>query len=293
VLANSIETLGSTVMGILSLIHPLPWPGTFIPVLPLRLVTALEAPFAYLMGFNSRYADLLYNDGIDRYFVLNTDAKYAASVGMEDYPLSIMQLLDKTVEKVKSVLTAYHPIFPFVIIRKKIRKFIIRFLAISFGSDYHDYRVLCSEYSKRKDLQSEEFPVLLCQTQFVSEFMEGLDGDPSDDVIEAFWPKSGVVGGRKRGRKSVKSTFSGHIGKPGTLKQAPLKSLGSVKDAFKLIFPEEGDIESIREDEKSDVPVLPVVPKFSASLEFSESEASKSSSERSSEQTSEELPESS
>jgi hypothetical protein len=47
---------------ITSLIYPLKWAGVFIPILPARLIQALEAPCPYIVGIERRYENLEFPD---------------------------------------------------------------------------------------------------------------------------------------------------------------------------------------------------------------------------------------
>ncbi|KAH0250981.1 DENN-domain-containing protein, partial [Aureobasidium melanogenum] len=47
---------------ITSLLYPLKWAGVFIPVLPARLIQALEAPCPYIVGVERRYENLEFPD---------------------------------------------------------------------------------------------------------------------------------------------------------------------------------------------------------------------------------------
>jgi hypothetical protein len=63
-----------------ALIYPLKWSGVFIPVLPSRLVQALEAPCPYIVGVERRYENLILPD--DDYVFVDLDENLIESTAM-------------------------------------------------------------------------------------------------------------------------------------------------------------------------------------------------------------------
>ena len=57
--------------GLVSLLYPLKWASIFIPVLPARLLSALDAPCPYIVGVERRYDDLTLPD--DDYVLVDLD----------------------------------------------------------------------------------------------------------------------------------------------------------------------------------------------------------------------------
>jgi hypothetical protein len=63
-----------------ALIYPLKWSGVFIPVLPSRLVQALEAPCPYIVGVERRYENLVLPD--DDYVLVDLDENLIESTAL-------------------------------------------------------------------------------------------------------------------------------------------------------------------------------------------------------------------
>lgn len=60
-----------------SLLYPMKWSGVFIPILPARLITALEAPCPYIVGVERRYDQLELPD--DDFVLVDLDANTVES----------------------------------------------------------------------------------------------------------------------------------------------------------------------------------------------------------------------
>lgn len=67
-LSADVEILSKISLAALALIYPMPYPGTFIPLIPFRHLTAMEAPFAYIIGLHSSLSTKLLDGSIEEYF---------------------------------------------------------------------------------------------------------------------------------------------------------------------------------------------------------------------------------
>jgi len=189
-LSNNIEQLGNAVFALLGLIHPLQWPGSFIPLLPTAIATALQAPFAYIIGVHSSMASDLLNEEVDRYFVINLEAHYASIVGMVDFPPEILDVINVYSDKIRDKITQFKPLFPKHSIQKKIRKFILSVISTAYDHcSYTTPSTLYNEFIIRRDSVGDDFASILSQTQFIDQFMRQVTEEVVEDVLKAFWPK--------------------------------------------------------------------------------------------------------
>jgi hypothetical protein len=69
---------------LISMIYPLKWSAVFIPVLPSRLIQALEAPCPYIVGVERRYENLVFPD--DDYVLVDLDCNLIESTAL---PISL------------------------------------------------------------------------------------------------------------------------------------------------------------------------------------------------------------
>ncbi|OHT11133.1 hypothetical protein TRFO_04097 [Tritrichomonas foetus] len=191
VVSSDLSKIGETIFALLALVYPLPWPGTFIPILPSAITATLEAPFAYIIGIHSSEAEILLS--LDRYFVVNIDAHYATSVGMDDFPPNIMNLITTKSEKIKNLLNQYSPLFPFARFQKKIRSFIRDFFGVAFDVNSDIMANVVSSYNLWKSDPSDNFSAILSQSQLFDNLITLIDYEPNEQVIHAFWPNEQIV----------------------------------------------------------------------------------------------------
>lgn len=187
VISSNLSDISEAVFSLISLIYPLKWPGTFIPILPSSILTMLDAPFAYLIGIHSSTADTLLS--IDRYFLVNIDFHYCASVGMEDFPPEVLKYINEQSDKLKKIIYRYSPIFPFIQIQKQIRLFIRGLFGVAYSLDKtDDFQKISKEFNQWKSVPSEEFKAIFSQTQFTNCFINEINYEHNKDVFQAYWP---------------------------------------------------------------------------------------------------------
>lgn len=78
-LSSHTAMLHLATAAITSLLYPMKWAGVFIPVLPSRLIQALEAPCPYIIGVERRYETLEFPD--DDFVLVDLDADVIESTG--------------------------------------------------------------------------------------------------------------------------------------------------------------------------------------------------------------------
>jgi hypothetical protein len=187
-LGTTPELLGLTAFGILGLIWPLSWPGTFIPLLPKKLETVLEMPFGSIIGVHSTLCPKLANDNFGAYFVLNADTHDGSSVVVDDFPDEIIEQMDIVAEEIKELIRVFKPLFPGTEIQKKIKEFICRALGRVYNTDWKSPWPLYDVFRVKRQSIDEDIAGVISQTQFVDTmFREALE-DENYEIIEALWP---------------------------------------------------------------------------------------------------------
>ncbi|EAY22351.1 hypothetical protein TVAG_378300 [Trichomonas vaginalis G3] len=223
ILSSNIELLGQTVFSILALLYPLRWQGTFIPLLPSVALTALEAPFGYLIGVHSIMASKLLEESVEKYFVMNVDCHYSVVIGMDDFPAEILDLIDIYSNKIREQIAKYKPIFPMMYIQVLVREFMIQIFSTAYGYPISSPNDLAAGFTRYKENLSEDFPAVISQTQFVDVFIHQCLQDDleergnleeqrsqSMEIIKAFWPDQEVTVAKqeKRRRSNAKKIKS-------------------------------------------------------------------------------------
>ncbi|OHT02736.1 hypothetical protein TRFO_30044 [Tritrichomonas foetus] len=191
VISSSLDMLSRAAYSLLSLIYPLTWPGSFIPICPEYMSTCLEAPFPYIIGIHSSISEKLLIDSMMCYFAFNVDGHYAVNVGQEDFPPNILKYIDEMAESLKITLSSYAPLFPFLQIQMKIREFIIGILATAYDLDPYEfsYKEILANYVMWSDEPSQDFAALISQSQSMDQFIRSIDSDEADEeIFTAFFP---------------------------------------------------------------------------------------------------------
>jgi hypothetical protein len=189
VLSSNPEMLGMTAFGILGLVFPLNWPGTFIPLLPKRLETALEAPFAFIIGVHSTLCKKLLADDFGTYFVVNVDTHDASLVGMDDFPAEMMHEADATGDEIKEMIRAYRPLFPAAEISRKLKEFIIKVLGAIYGTEWNTPRDMYDVFLRMRESCVEEVQAMVSQTQFVDTMFREAMEEQNGEILQALWPE--------------------------------------------------------------------------------------------------------
>ncbi|KAH0806048.1 DENN domain-containing protein 1A-like [Histomonas meleagridis] len=185
VVSSSAKVLSDTAFSLLGLLYPLTWPGSFIPILPAAIQTALEAPFSFIIGLHSSLSLNLLND--NRYFVINADARYTSTVGIENLPQNLNDLIDRTSENIRMTLKKYWPMFPFKKLQNKFRKFITNFMGEVYSVDPKQPQQIYNSFTKFSSKNSNELPTVFSQTQFIDQFMRICFVEKDKNTIELFW----------------------------------------------------------------------------------------------------------
>ena len=196
IMSSSAKTMCDCAMGLLGLVYPLSWSGTFIPVLPkdvLDVVAPFDAPGSCIVGIHSSMCLYLISDESYQYFVLNADAKYSAFIGNSPLANSktICDLVTKSAESIKQLLKKYSPCFPFQKVQNKIRTFMIKLLATAYGLDVDNIepKQIYDSFMAFKKANDDSFEFYLSQSQFIQQFMTKSfdERDQNDYVYNEFF----------------------------------------------------------------------------------------------------------
>ena len=188
VVSTSPEMLGLTCYGILALIYPLVWPGTFIPLCPEAMIAAIEAPFSYIIGVHSSLIDRLINEQVDQYFVLNCETHGGAIVGMDDFPADVIQECDRVSEEIRELFRSYRGIFPAAEIQIKLRNYMLTVLGNVLHTDFSNPQELYEALGQQREVIGEDFASFVSHSQFVNGIFRGVLEDGNVEIQEAIWP---------------------------------------------------------------------------------------------------------
>jgi hypothetical protein len=185
VLATTPEALGLTAFGILALVYPLTWPGTFIPILPKKLITVLEMPFGSIIGVHSTLSRKLIDENFGAYFVINADSHDASSVGTDDFPPQMISHADEVAEEIKDLIGTFRPVFPAAEVHRRIKEFILRVLGAVYEVDPKSPAQLYAVFRKMRESPPDGIAAQISQTQFVDTlFREALE-ERNQEVMDS------------------------------------------------------------------------------------------------------------
>jgi hypothetical protein len=83
VLGRSLTGVSHFCFALLAIVHPLPWSGAFIPVLPVSLVDTLYAPFPFIIGMSSVLADATKSPEMESHLFVDLDKHHVRTVAPE------------------------------------------------------------------------------------------------------------------------------------------------------------------------------------------------------------------
>ena len=191
VISSCLEKLSKACYSILSLIHPLSWSGSFIPICPNSMTTCLDAPFPYIIGIHSTAADDLLKDDYLAYYALNVDCHYVACVGQENLPENIIRYVNAYAKDIKALINRFSPIFPFSQLRAQMRRFFTGVFAVAYDLDPTDftYKDLIANHMIWRNEPSNKFSALISQSQTSDQFIQAIESKEADMIVfKAFFP---------------------------------------------------------------------------------------------------------
>ncbi|KAH0788202.1 DENN domain-containing protein 1B isoform X2 [Histomonas meleagridis] len=192
VISSDLSKVSRTCFALLSLIHPIPWPGVFIPVLPHHLIDTLFAPFPYIIGIHSSLSNVLQSPEMDDHVFINVDTSMAAARPPFSFPARVEKDIDtfsKTIRESK--------LDP-VVIRAQCNKLILNVISAGLNLRTTAPKRLFNEWDKLRKLTSfsELFVQQTAQSQTILQLMRDIENGPGGEIYSAFWEPTNV--GRNR-----------------------------------------------------------------------------------------------
>jgi hypothetical protein len=103
IFSRSLTTVSNFCFALLAVVHPLPWSGAFIPVLPVSLVDTLYAPFPFIIGMSHSLVDATKSPEMESHLLVDLDRHHVRTVAPEyELPSSATRLIsgfEKAVKK--------------------------------------------------------------------------------------------------------------------------------------------------------------------------------------------------
>lgn len=199
VTSSNFEILSLFVFSILSTIHPLIWPGVFIPVLPESMVDTILAPFPYIIGMHSSIVERSQDPDVEQHILINVDEKtmnfYPNDIKM---PSRIKKAIDSFKKKVSQLTPDKYHFFS-----QYSHELIIECISYAVGKPADKPQKLYKHWNILKGCHNlEPFSQMVCQSQLVLNLMREIENkteslvyrdyfetEQNEKIYELFTPK--------------------------------------------------------------------------------------------------------
>ena len=186
VIGESVERVEKFCYSLLAFVHPLRWPGVFIPVLPAGLEDTLYAPFPYIIGIHSSMVGATQVEEMESHVLVNIDARSYSFERMEiKMPREVQRRIDALPELVREfgIDAAY-------------RQFMIRAVECACKGHLKDPESLVSQYKHEKEkmkVGKMSFKAAVLQSQLVQSLMREVEVGPGGEVFSKFTEKEKTI----------------------------------------------------------------------------------------------------
>jgi hypothetical protein len=173
--------------GLLAMLHPLAWPGVFIPILPEMALQAIYAPFHYIIGLHSSFLQATQSPEMESFLLVSLDDKKVQDFNppFRKFPKPIQKSLKKFEKFVRNVGLG-----------KVFQEFLLLLISTVLKADPHNPAALVAAFdanvARINQADSMSFETCLLGSQFVDELMCEARAGPGSIVHHAFWGEEDV-----------------------------------------------------------------------------------------------------
>lgn len=184
VTSSNFEILSLFVFSILSTIHPLIWPGVFIPVLSESMIDTILAPFPYIIGMHNSIAGRAQEPEVEPHILINVDEKTMTFYpDMIQIPTKVIKLIDYFKKKVSQLSSDRYHLFS-----QYSHELIIGCIGFALGKQTDNPKKLYKHWNILKGCHNlEPFPQMVCQSQLVLNLMREIENKSESIVYKAYF----------------------------------------------------------------------------------------------------------
>lgn len=184
VTSSNFEILSLFAFAILSTIHPLIWPGVFIPVLPESMMDTILAPFPYIIGMHSSIVNHAQSPDAEPHILINVDERTMIFYpDMIKIPKRIQGSIDHFTKKVSGLSIDKYHLFPHY-----SHDLIIDCISYAVGKPSDKPKKLLKHWNINKGcFNLELFPQMVCQSQLVLYLMREIENKSESLVYKAYF----------------------------------------------------------------------------------------------------------
>ena len=181
VIGDNLRTLSRFCYALLAFIHPLPWPGVFIPILPDELVATLYAPFPYIVGIHCTLISATQVPEMESHVLVNVDSRWFQFVKMD---LKIPKEVRKKIDGITTLMASMP-------IDKAVRKVMLSAVEHVCKQTMKNPAAFVAKYKKKQAKMQPgknglKFKDAVLESQLVNSLMREVEAGPSGEVFTAF-----------------------------------------------------------------------------------------------------------
>ena len=187
---KNIGKVTNLAFALLSAIHPLMWPGVFIPMLSESLIDTVYAPFPYIIGIHSDLLPFTNTSDMENHVVVNYDDHTISCVPTKiQVPLKINSIIKKFK---KSIVESS---FDKVKIQIYIHKLLVKATKVGVGCRESNPQKMHKNWEKLKSsTKTDGYHFLISQSQVVLNLMRAIEVGPGDEVYDGFFNNNHTPG---------------------------------------------------------------------------------------------------
>lgn len=180
VTGSNLRSVERFCYALLAFIHPLPWPGVFIPILPDDLVSTLYAPFPYIVGIHSSMLSATKAPEMESHLLINVDLRRYEPVNMElDIPREVRKKIDGVMALTSDMA-----------LDKAIRRVMLSAVEHVCKRTMKNPAALVAKYKEKQAKMQPNvkpsFKHAMLQSQLVNTLMNELEVNPTGEILTAF-----------------------------------------------------------------------------------------------------------
>jgi hypothetical protein len=176
--SQNLESMSVFAYSLLAMVHPLPWPGVFIPVLPSRAIEAIYAPFPFIIGLHSTMINATAVPEMESFLLIDLD----------DRRVKHVRPAYKIPGYCRKRMMDFQNLVMSVGLGKSFREFILFIVADVLKRDKKDPAALAGAYSQMaQGGRPMSFESGILESQLIAQLMKEAEAGPGSDVHAAYW----------------------------------------------------------------------------------------------------------
>jgi hypothetical protein len=184
IVAHALGHISTFCYSLLALIHPLPWSGAFIPVLPSCLSDTLYAPFPFIIGLHSSLSQATTTAEMESHLLVDLDRRHLTDVSPEfALPVEVSRIISnfegftRQVGATKAVSTFISSLIESVIGKIADPSTLPRWFELA---------------NKATDPSIRSYANAILQSRSITTLVREAEAGPGSEIWWHFWGKSGT-----------------------------------------------------------------------------------------------------